>query len=147
MKSKKLKSKLAVFLIAAFAVSALSVTLSRGAQAFAPAAAPASGFVGSWPTTWTTTDGRTVSAPILVKVDTDNPNALDGAVEVKGPNGVMYGTLSSDGKASTWAGNWWDTDGVHGSFTFTLADRTSKNFTGSYRVAGSDKDYDWHSTR
>lgn len=142
-----MKTKLTVLLVAAFAACVLSAALSRGAHASAPAPAPGPSFVGTWPTTWTTTDGRTVSAPISVKVDTDDPNALDGVVEVKGPNGVMYGTLSSNGNARTWAGNWWNPDGVHGSFTFTLADKTSKNFTGSYRVAGSDKDYDWHSTR
>ena len=142
-----MKTKLTVLLVAALTVCVLSAALSRGAHASSPAAAPSSAFVGTWPTTWTTTDGRTVSAPITVETDTGDANALDGVVEVNGANGVMYGTLSSDGKASTWTGNWWNTDGVHGSFTFTLADKTGKNFTGSYRVAGSDKDYDWHSTK
>ena len=135
-----MKTKLTVLLVAALAVCVLSVTLSRGAHASSPAAAaPSSAFVGTWPTTWTTTDGRIVSAPITVETDTGDANALDGVVEVKGANGVMYGTLSSDGKAWTWSGNWWNPDGVHGGFTFTLADKASKNFTGSYRVAGSDK--------
>ena len=106
-------------------------------------AAAASAYIGTWQTTWKAADGRTVKGPMVVKADSGNANALDGVVVVKGADGAMYGTLSSDGK--TWSGDWWNQDGQKGTFTFTLRD--NKNFTGSYTIAGTTGNFDWHGNK
>jgi hypothetical protein len=129
----------------ALVIVGLSGTLVHRAEASRSAAAVMAGsFTGkTWQTTWTTTDGRIVSAPVEVRADTGTRNALDGSVEVNGPDGAMYGTLSSDG--NTWTGTWWNPDHIHGTFTFTL--RGNNNFSGSYTVTGTDGSFDWHGTR
>lgn len=139
----KMKSKLTVLFTIALTMVVLSAAPIHSANATPPSPVPASPFVGTWQTTWKATDGRTPSAPVTIRADSSNPNALDGAVEVPGPNGTMYGTLSSDGK--TWSGNWWNPDGIHGTFTFTLKD--NKNFTGSYTQSGAPDSYDWHGNK
>ncbi len=40
--------------------------------------------------------------------------------------------------------NWWNPDGIHGTFTFTLKEKDNKNFTGSYTQVGAPDSYDWH---
>src|SRR2546428_12305055 len=136
-----MKSKLTVLFTIALSV-VLSAVLIHSAKATPPVPTFANPFVGTWQTTWTATDGRTPSAPVTIKADASNPNSLDGAVEVPGPNGTMYGSLSSDGR--TWSGNWWNPDGIHGTFTFTLKEQDNKNFTGSYTQVGAPDSYDWH---
>lgn len=129
----------------ALVIVGLSGTLVHRAEASRSAApATAGSFTGkTWQTTWNTTDGRTVSAPVTVRADTRSRNALDGSVEVDGPDGAMYGTLSPDGKS--WTGTWWNQDTIHGTFTFTLRD--NNNFTGSYTVTSAAGSFDWHGTR
>jgi hypothetical protein len=78
-----------------------------------------------------------------VKADSGDPNALDGVVIAKGVDGAMYGTLSNGGK--TWSGTWWNNDGTHGTFTFTLKD--NKKFEGSYTASGFTGDYFWNGTK
>ena|SRR2546421_3035582 len=140
----KMKSKLSVLLVVTFVIVGLSSLQMLAAKASLPIAVPAATpFIGTWQTTWTTTDKRTVTAPVTIKAETGNATSLDGTVEVSGPNGTMYGSLSADGK--TWTGNWWNPDGVHGTFTFTLKD--NKNFTGSYTQAGANDSFDWHGNK
>ena len=133
-----MKLKLMILFATILMVAGLNHALAHRSPA-----APPSAFIGTWQTTWKTTDGRTVSAPVTVRADTGNANGLDGMVEVTGPNGLMYGTLSADGK--TWSGNWWNNDGIHGTFTFTLKD--NKTFTGSYAQSGASGDYDGHGNK
>ena len=142
-----MRSKLTALLTIAVLTVGLNVALSRRAEA-SPPAPPPSPFVGTWQTTWTPHyGGLDVKAPLTVSADTNDPNALDGVVEVKGPNGMMYGAVSLAGAVWTWKGNWWNNDGTHGSFTFTLSERAGKNFKGSYKIAGSEKAYDWSGSK
>lgn len=131
-------------LVLTFAVAMLTVfggaLASRTTSTAATPAVAASAYTGTWQTTWKAADGREVSAPIMVKADSENANALDGVVIAKGADGAMYGTISSDGK--TWSGDWWNQDGQRGTFTFTLRD--SKNFTGSYTIAGTTGSFFWN---
>lgn len=133
-----MKLKLTALSLITLAALGLSGALLRGAMA----SAPVSPFVGTWSTQWKVREQPAPDARANVRfaVDLGNPNSLDGAVEVKGPNGVMYGTLSSDGK--TLEGHWWNPGSVYGNFTFKL-DTTGKSFTGTYTVAGSDTTYKW----
>jgi len=108
--------------------------------AVAPAA---SEFIGTWQTTWKNPDGTMGSAPVTVKADTENANALDGVVEMKGPDGVMYGKSSSEGK--TWSGDWWNSKDEKGTFTFTLKDK--KSFEGTYTLSGASGNFTWNGTR
>lgn len=146
-----MKAKLAVLFTITLVVAGLSGTLAHRAQASRPAPLPPSPFVGTWQTTWTPHynnpgDASKVSAPVTITADTGDPNALDGAVQVsKGPNGVMYGTVSLDGRVWTWKGNWWNNDGKYGSFNFKLT--APDSFTGTYRINGLDKDFDWHGSK
>ena len=145
-----MKAKLTVLFTATLVLAGLSGALAYRAEASRPNPLPPSPFVGTWQTTWTPhyngpNDKSTVSAPVTIKVDAGDANALDGAVEAKGPNGIMYGTVSLDGRVWTWKGNWWNNDGKYGSFTFKL---TAPNaFTGSYKIAGSNTEYDWHGSK
>ena len=142
-----MSSKLTALLTIAVVTVGLNVALSRRTEASPPVPLP-SPFVGTWKTTWTPHyGGPEVKAPVTVSVDTSDPNALDGVVEVKGPNGMMYGAVSLAGAVWTWKGNWWNNDGTHGSFTFTLSEKTGKSFTGSYKIAGSEKAYGWSGTK
>lgn len=102
----------------------------------------ASAFNGTWQTTWKNPDGTPGSGPVKVKADSE-PNALDGVTEMKGPDGVLYGTLSTDTK--TWSGNWWNSKGEKGTFTFTL--KGTKSFEGTYTMEGTAGTFSWNGTR
>ena len=77
-----------------------------------------------------------------MKTDTTSANTLDGLVEMEGPDEVMWGKLSADGK--TWSGEWWNVSGEKGTFKFTLTG--SASFEGSYTVEGADGSYSWNGT-
>jgi hypothetical protein len=130
------------FAVAMFTVFGGALASRTSSTAAAPVAA-ASAYVGTWQTTWKAADGRTVSAPIIVKADMENANALDGIVNVKGADGAMYGRLSPDGQ--TWSGHWWNQDGQKGTFKFTL--RGKKNFNGSYTIDGTTGDFEWNGNK
>lgn len=76
-------------------------------------------------------------------MDSGNADGVDGVVEAKGANGVMYGTLSIDGK--TWSGNWYNPDGVQGTFSFTLKD--DKTFTGTYTQNKTTGNFVWNGNK
>jgi len=143
-----MRSKLMVLFLFALAIIGASGGLSHRATASSPVPSP---FIGTWQTTWDVTyaPDPAKGAPITVKADTGDPNTLDGVIEVKGANGVMFGTLSYDKnvKGWIWTGNWWNPDGVHGGFAFTVLDSNKNRFDGNYTVAGSDKSYKWQGTR
>jgi hypothetical protein len=65
MKSNKVLA-LAVMVLTGLCVVSADRTTTLAAITPAPLA---SAFTGTWQTTWKTTDGRTVSAPISVKAD------------------------------------------------------------------------------
>ncbi|HMF55803.1 MAG TPA: hypothetical protein VK619_05555 [Pyrinomonadaceae bacterium] len=137
--------KLRIALALSFAVVMLTSTggalMSRtNSLAASPVAAT---FIGTWRTTWKNVDGHTGSAPVTVKADSTNANALDGFVETEGPNGVMYGMLSADRK--TWSGDWWNSKGEKGTFTFTLTG--NRSFDGSYTIEGTAGSFSWSGTR
>jgi hypothetical protein len=130
---------LAVFLLAVAGQALLGQAKSL---ATSPAVAAAS-YLGTWQTTWKNADGTTGSAPVSVKADSPGSTSLDGVVEMKGPNGVMYGSLSSDGK--TWSGDWWNSKGEKGTFTFTL--KGNRAFDGSYTLSGATGNFSWNGTK
>jgi hypothetical protein len=130
-------------LVATFAIAMLVVfggALSSVTSSFATTPTVATAFVGTWQTTWKNPDGSTGTAPVIVRSDLSEANALDGVTETKGPNGVLYGSLSADGK--TWSGDWWNSKGEKGTFTFTLKGRRS--FNGSYTLEGTSGDFTWN---
>jgi hypothetical protein len=145
-----MKSKLTLLLTVALMIGALGVALTHRAKASAPAAAPASLFIGTWQTGWEAADkpGPNLNGPVTIKADKDAKgmdiaNALDGVVEAPGVDGVMWGTLSEGGK--TWSGNWWNHDGPYGAFTFTLTG--NKRFDGTYTIAGRTGSFKWWGCR
>jgi hypothetical protein len=103
----------------------------------------ASAFAGTWQTTWKNADESSGWAPVTIKADSQDANALDGVIEMKGPNGVMYGKLSTDSK--TYAGDWWNSKGEKGTFTFTL--KGTKSFEGSYTLEGTPGNFIWNGTK
>lgn len=138
-KKTSMKTKLIVILTLALTVVGLTVSLNNSMNS----AAANSPFVGTWTTKWKTTDGREVSAPVIIRKDTGKATDLDGSVEVPGANGGMFGSLSADGK--TWSGKWYNPDGVYGTFTFTIKD--NKTFEGSYTQNGYSDSYYWNGSK
>ena len=138
-----MKSKLTVLLTATLALVVLSVALSHRAETAPPAPSP---FVGTWQTSWDVhyPPNPGTGAPITVKAETGDPNALDGVVEVKGANGVMFGKVTEFRGGWTWTGNWWNTDGTYGGFSFTITNDNKKHFNGTYWIAlDKTKTYKW----
>ncbi|MGH9903658.1 MAG: hypothetical protein ACRD68_17765 [Pyrinomonadaceae bacterium] len=138
----RLKSAL-VLTVAVAMLTGFGGALASRASSLAATPAAATPFVGAWRTTWKNADGSTASAPVAVKADSVETRALDGVIEMNGPNGAMYGSLSSDGK--TWSGDWWNSKGEKGTFTFTL--KGNKSFEGSYTLAGATGDFSWSGTK
>jgi len=138
MKRKlRLGLPLVLAMVAGFAGSSISINRTA---AMPSVAAP---FVGTWQTTWKNPDGTMASAPVTVTADSTEAGALDGVVEMKGPNGVLFGTVSSDGKK--WSGEWWNSRGEKGTFAFTL--KGTKNFDGSYTLTGTTGDFSWNGSK
>lgn len=137
-----MKTKLLVFLTLALTTIGLTASINDSMNS----AAANSPFVGTWQTKWQRATDKTIAtAPITVRTDSGKATDLDGTVEVPGANGAMFGSLSADGK--TWSGNWWNPDGVRGTFTFTLRGVDGKSFSGSYTQVGADGKFDWSGTR
>ena len=139
----RLKLALA-FSLAAVMLTSIGGALMNGKISLAAStSAPRTSFIGTWRTTWKNVDGRTGSAPVIVKTDSSGANALDGLVEMEGPDEVMSGKLSTDGK--TWSGDWWNAKGEKGTFKFTLTGNA--RFEGSYTIEGHDGNFSWNGTR
>lgn len=98
--------------------------------------ASAQSFIGTWQTQWTDPPDPPKNSRIIVMAD-DEQGKLDGTIIGKGWNGLMYGTLSSDGR--TWKGNTCVPDGewkcVHGPFEITL-NPDNKSFKGTWDQVG-----------
>jgi hypothetical protein len=53
----------------------------------------------------------------------------------------MYGMASPGGRIWTRTGNWWNTDGKFGSFSFKPT--IPNSFTGAHRITALEKDFGW----
>lgn len=128
-------------LIICAATILIAVCLSVSFYAATTPANPA--WAGTWNTTWKSTDGRDVSGVVLIKFEPGSAKDLDGTVEAKGANGVMYGSLSTDGK--TWSGDWFFANVGKGTFTFTL--KANNKFEGTYTQTGVAGNFVWNGTK
>jgi hypothetical protein len=137
----RLKSALTItFVLLVLTGVSGALTSTKSLTSTSPAASP---FAGTWQTTWKNADGSSGAAHVVVKADSLEPNSLDGTMEMKGPNGVMYGAVSAEGK--TWSGNWWSSKAEKGTFTFTL--KQNRNFEGSYTLDGTTGSFNWNGTK
>jgi hypothetical protein len=131
------------FTFALIMLTGFNGALPSATPSLAAAPSVATAYLGSWQTTWKNPDGSTASAPLTVKADSENANTLDGVVEMKGPNAVLHGSLSTDSK--TWSGDWWNAKGEKGTFTFVL--KGNKQFEGSYTLSGTSGSFSWNGTK
>ena len=89
-------------------------------------------FVGTWRSEWLSYDNNVEGTATLTVTESSlsqpSGQVLHGMWDA--PNmrpGTLYGTLSG----ATWEGEWWLSNEVRGSFTFSLAP-DGKSFTGTY---------------
>ena len=117
-------------------------TIAAAAACLLSTSLQAQSITGTWTMQWKDDSNIDIRAPLVIKADSGTANALDGVLEVKGANGVYYGTLTTDGKK--WTGNWWNPGSVYGSFELRLENPNKLEGTFT-KVGGTAKP--WSGTR
>lgn len=104
-------------------------------------------FVGTWDTTWQSSDGGwhpdfTLTVTESFRVDPPG-SVLHGMYDLRDRPGKMYGSLSGN----RWEGTWENSATEKGNFTFNLGADGSFTGTYTYSLGAGERQWPWNSTR